>query len=316
MQGRLLWIVNPHAGKAAVRQHALACIDCFVREGWDVTVYTTQQAKDARRVARERAAEFDRIVCAGGDGTLGEVVSGVMDAGVSVPLGYIPAGTTNDFAASLGLSRTPAEAAVAAAGDCLTTLDIGQFGEAYFAYVAAFGLFTDVSYTTPQVSKNMLGRFAYLLEGIKSLSQIREYQLRAEAPSGAVEGAFLFGMVSNSTSVGGFKGLPVVAGAQMDDGLFEVVLVRRTTSLLDLQTALNDFLSSGDSDSGVIVHFKAPWVRITCGEEIAWTLDGEFGGSVTEVQIKNLHRAITVAVPFVEADNGSVSPDAPETGKE
>ena len=315
MPGKLLWIVNPHAGKAAMRQHALACIDCFVRAGWDVTVYTTQAAKDARRVARERAGEFDRVVCAGGDGTLGEVVSGVMDAGVSVPLGYIPAGTTNDFASSLGLPRTPAEAAVTAAGDCLAALDIGQFGDAYFAYVAAFGLFTDVSYTTPQVSKNMLGRLAYLVEGIKSLSQIREYRLRAETSGGAVEGTFLYGMVSNSTSVGGFKGLPVVAGAQMDDGLFEVVLVRRTTSLLDLQTALNDFLSSGDSDSGVIVHFKAPWVRITSEEEIAWTLDGEFGGSVSEVEIQNLHRAITVAVPPVEKED-EFSPDAIADGKE
>lgn len=307
MPGKLLWIVNPYAGKAAMRQHALACIDCFVRAGWDVTVYTTQQPKDARRVARERAKAFDRVVCAGGDGTLGEVVSGIMDAGVKVPLGYIPAGTTNDFASSLGLSRMPAEAATVAAGDSLTALDIGQFGEEYFAYVAAFGLFTDVSYTTPQTSKNMLGRFAYLLEGIKSLSQVRQYQLRVETPGGVVEGVFLFGMVSNSTSVGGFKGLPMVAGAQMDDGLFEVVLVRRTTSLLDLQTALNDFLSSGDSDSGVIVHFKAPWVRITSEEEIAWTLDGEFGGSVAEVEIKNLHRAITVAAPFEERDDSSDS---------
>ncbi len=111
MPGKLLWIVNPLAGKAEIKQHALACIDTFVKAGWDVTVYTTQSGGDARRAARERAAAFDRIVCSGGDGTLGETVAGIMDAGVPVPLGYIPAGTTNDFAASLGLPKLPALAA-------------------------------------------------------------------------------------------------------------------------------------------------------------------------------------------------------------
>lgn len=297
MPGKLLWIVNPHAGKAEIGQHVLACIDCFVRAGWEVTVYTTQTAKDARRAAGARAADFDRVVCAGGDGTLGEVVSGVMDAGTRVPLGYIPAGTTNDFASSLGLPRVPVEAAKIAAGEHLTALDIGRFGEQYFTYVAAFGLFTDVSYTTPQSSKNLLGRMAYLLEGIKSLSQIREYRLRVTAPEVETEGAFIFGMVSNSTSVGGFKGLPVVAGAQMDDGLFEVVLVRRATSLLDLQTTVNNFLSGDDFDPGLVVHFKAPWVRIAGEEETAWTLDGEFGGSVAEAEIWNLHHAVSMLTP-------------------
>lgn len=297
MPGKLLWIVNPLAGKAEIKQHALACIDTFVKAGWDVTVYTTQSGGDARRAARERAAAFDRIVCSGGDGTLGETVAGIMDAGVPVPLGYIPAGTTNDFAASLGLPKLPALAAAAAAGDCTAVLDIGQFGERYFTYVAAFGLFTDVSYTTPQTSKNLLGRVAYLLEGIKSLSQIREYPLHVEAPGVSVDGTFLFGMVTNSTSVGGFKGFPHVAQAQMDDGLFEVVLVRRAASLLDLQTALNNFASNGDSDSSLFVHLKTPWITFAGETELAWTLDGEFGGNASTVEIRNLHQAVRFVIP-------------------
>lgn len=297
MPDKLLWIVNPLAGRAEIGQHVLDCVDRFVRAGWDVTVYTTQSAGDARRVARERAAEFGRIVCSGGDGTLGETVAGLMDAGVQVPLGYIPAGTTNDFASSLGLSRSPEQAAQTAAGDRVAALDIGRFGERYFTYVAAFGLFTDVSYTTPQPVKNWLGRTAYLLEGIKSLSQVKEYRLHVEAPDVSLDGEFVLGLVSNSTSVGGFKGLPYVAQAQMDDGLFEVLLLRRSTSLLDLQTTLNDLINDGQSDSSLLLHFKAPWVRFTGEEEAAWTLDGEFGGSVREVRIENLHKAISFLIP-------------------
>ena len=175
--------------------------------------------------------------------------------------------------------------------------DIGQFGERYFTYVAAFGLFTDVSYTTPQTSKNLLGRVAYLLEGIKSLSQIREYPLHVEAPGVSVDGTFLFGMVTNSTSVGGFKGFPHVAQAQMDDGLFEVVLVRRAASLLDLQTALNNFASNGDSDSSLFVHLKTPWITFAGETELAWTLDGEFGGNASTVEIRNLHQAVRFVIP-------------------
>lgn len=297
MPKRLLWIVNPIAGKAEIKQYALACIDCFVRAGWDVTVYTTQSAGDARRVAGERAHEFQRIVCSGGDGTLGETVAGLMDAGSHIPFGYIPAGTTNDFASSLALSKVPVQAARDAAGDQLLALDIGRFGERYFTYVAAFGLFTDVAYTTPQPVKNWFGRAAYWIEGIKSLSQLKEYRLRVEAPNVCLDGGFVLGMVSNSTSVGGFKGLPYVAQAQMDDGLFEVLLLRRAASLLDLQNTMNDLVSNGCSDSSLLVHFKTPWVRFTCEEEAAWTLDGEFGGKVRDVRIENLHKAVTLAVP-------------------
>ncbi len=311
MPGKLLWIINPLAGKAAIGQHALACIDLFVQAGWDVTVYTTQRCGDARSAARERAPSFDRIVCSGGDGTLGEVVSGLMDAGVSIPLGYIPAGTTNDFAASLGLPKVPVQAAAIASGGQIAALDIGRFGTQYFTYVAAFGLFTDVSYTTPQSSKNLLGRAAYLLEGIKSLSQIKEYPLRIEAPGFSTKGTFILGMVTNATSVGGFKGLPHVAQAQMDDGLFEVVLLRRATSLLDLQDTLNRFASGSESDSGLLLHFKAPWVTFSGDIEAAWTLDGEFGGAVRTVNITNLHQALPFIIPPPEKESAAQPPKLP-----
>lgn len=307
MPGKLLWIINPVAGKAETGQHALGCVDCFVRAGWDVNVYTTQAAGDARRVARERAAEFQRIVCSGGDGTLGETVAGLMDSGVKIPLGYIPAGTTNDFASSLGLQRAPEQAAQTAAGERIATLDIGRFGDRYFTYVAAFGLFTEVSYTTPQPVKNWFGRAAYLIEGIKSLSQVKEYKLHVEAPEVSLDGDFVLGMVSNSTSVGGFKALPQVSQAKMDDGLFEVLLLRRAGSLLDLQNTVNDLVSSGGSDSSLLVRFKTPWVSFRCEGEAAWTLDGEFGGSHQEVRIENLHRAVSFLVPPQE-----VSPKAAE----
>ena len=146
---KLLWIVNPHAGRGAMSGKVIGCVNAFQQAGFDVTIYITQGAQDATRVVRERAAEFDRIVCAGGDGTLSEVVTGMMESGAHTPLGYIPAGTTNDFALSLGIPKVPVEAAAVAAGDELHALDIGRFNDRYFNYIAAFGLFTDVSYQTP-----------------------------------------------------------------------------------------------------------------------------------------------------------------------
>ncbi len=293
MPRKLLFVINPNAGKGTINEKALSCIDLFVRSGFDVTVYTTQKTWDATRIVQERAGEFDRIVCSGGDGTLNEVVSGLVEGGHKVPLGYIPAGTVNDFASSLFIPKQVMEAAKMAAGEDCQTVDIGQFGRRHFCYVAAFGAFTNVSYTTPQAQKNLLGRTAYILEGIKSLPSVKPYEIRIETDEGLViEDEFIYGMISNATSIGGFKEL-TPHDVRMDDGLFEVVLVRQPKTPMEWQNVFNDLIQPKD-DSKFLMRFKTPGLRVSSSHEISWTLDGEFGGKMKEVHISNQYQALTI----------------------
>lgn len=294
MRQKLLFIINPNAGKGAIRTAALDCIDVFVRAGYDVTVYTTQRMEDATRVVRERAAGFDRIVCSGGDGTLNEVVAGLLASGQKTPLGYIPAGTVNDFATSLSIPKQPKEAAALAVTGKPYTVDVGRFGERVFCYIAAFGAFTNVSYNTPQSNKNLLGRTAYILEAIKSLPAIKPYHIQIETEDTTIEGDFIYGMVSNATSIGGFKEL-TLADVQMDDGLFEVVLLRQPRNPIEWQQVLNEFMQPKE-DSKFILRFKSPKIRVICQEEMSWTLDGEFGGKTQDVEISNQYHALRVLV--------------------
>ena len=287
---KMLWIVNPHAGRGAMRGKLIDCILTFQEAGFDVTLHVTEGPEDATRVAQARAGEFDRIVCAGGDGTLNEVVTGLMQSKVQPPLGYIPAGTTNDFATSLGIPKVPAEAAAIAAKDRLQALDIGRFNSRYFNYIAAFGVFTEVSYATPQQTKNIFGRAAYIMQGVMSLANIKEYRIRVNSPEMQTEDHFIYGMVTNSVSVGGFKALSPDSIA-LDDGLYEVLLVYPVDNPMELQWLINDLLTH-NTESTRFLYFRTSHITFDSDEEISWTLDGEFGGSETHAEIKNYARAI------------------------
>lgn len=290
---KLLWIVNPHAGRGAMSGKIIGCVNVFQQAGYEVTLYVTQGAQDATRMVHERAGEFDRIVCAGGDGTLNEVVVGLMESDTRPPLGYIPAGTTNDFALSLGISKVPAEAAAVAVGDNLQALDIGRFNDRYFNYIAAFGVFTEVSYATPQQSKNIFGRVAYILEGVKALTNIKQHHIRVTSAEMTLEDDFIYGMVSNSVSVGGFKAI-TPDGVALDDGLHEVLLVYPVENPMELQWLVNDLLTH-NMESTRFVYFRTSQITFDATEEVPWTLDGEFGGSTKRAEISNCARAITFA---------------------
>lgn len=294
MPQKLLLVVNPSSGKGEMRHHAIECIDRFVKAGYEVTVYTTQKTGDATRIVSERGDKFDLVVCSGGDGTLNETVAGLMMLAEMPALGYIPTGTVNDFASSLGIPKRPEEATDLIIHGKPYAVDIGCFGSRYFTYVAGFGAFTDVSYSTPQNSKNLLGRLAYILEGIKSVPQLKAYHVRAIYQEQTVDGEFIYGMVTNTTSVGGFKGI-VPSDVCMDDGLFEVVLVRAPANPVELQMILNELLLTQDENK-FVVRFKTPDIRFVMDEEIAWTLDGEFGGAPQEVNIVNKKKALRVYV--------------------
>ena len=277
----------------------IPCVSTMQQAGYDVTIYITQGAQDATHVVRERAAEFDRIVCAGGDGTLNETVTGMMQSPVRPPLGYLPAGTTNDFALSLGIPRTPVDAAAVSVGETLQALDIGQFNERYFNYIAAFGVFTEVSYATPQQSKNVFGRAAYIMEGVKALTNIKEHHIRISSAEMTLEDDFIFGMVSNSVSVGGFKAL-TPDGVALDDGLYEVLLVYPVENPMELQWLVNDLLTR-NTESNRFVYFRTAHISFSAQEEVPWTLDGEFGGATRQAEIINHSRAVTFATGTVQS---------------
>lgn len=291
---KVLYIVNPKAGKGLIRGHLLSIVDILTKGGMDVTVYPTQASRDAGRVTRERAGEFDLVVCSGGDGTLDEVVTGLLQGRHTCPVGYIPAGSTNDFAHSLKLPSRNSEAARIITRNHPFACDIGSFNGQYFVYIAAFGVFTEVSYKTNQDMKNLMGHLAYVLNGAESLLNIRSYRMKIESEEKTLEGDFIYGMVTNSESVGGFRNI-TGKNISLDDGVFEVVLIRNPLTPIEWGAVLTGLMTQV-ADDKYIYFFKTKQIRITSEEEIAWTLDGEDGGLHREVEIRNLPRAVQIMV--------------------
>lgn len=295
MAQQMLFVYNPRSGKARIRSNLLDIIDIFVKAGYEVTAYPTQASGDAVKAVRERRDGYDIVVCSGGDGTLDEVVTGMMKSDVRLPIGYVPAGSTNDFANSLGIPKSMLQAADAVVNGRDFACDVGKFNHDIFIYVAAFGIFTDVSYGTPQDTKNVLGHAAYLIEGVKRLPLVRSYPLKITCNGEIIEGEFLYGMVTNSHSVGGFRGI-TGQNVALDDGLFEVTLIRKPTNPLDLNNIIVALVDKRVK-SEYIYTFTTDSVKVESEEPVAWTLDGEYGGDHEKVQIENWHRALTIRVP-------------------
>ena len=291
---KLLFVVNGHSGKGKIKNKLLDIIDIMIKEGYHVQVHTTQEREDATKVVREQAKYYDLVVCSGGDGTLDEAVTGMMQSEVRTPLGYIPAGSTNDFANSLEIPKDMIQAAKTAVLGVPFSCDVGEFNGDYFIYVAAFGIFTDVSYATSQELKNALGHVAYILEGAKRLHTIKSYHMRVEYDGNEIEGDFLLGMITNSTSVGGFKNM-TGKDVKLDDGMFEVTLIHKPKNIIELNTIIASLTNLKD-ETDLIDSFRADSVKFYSEEEIPWTLDGEFGGDHKEVQIKDHCKAVDIMI--------------------
>lgn len=291
---KLLFVVNGHSGKGQIKNKLLDIIDIMIKEGYHVQVHTTQEREDATKVVREQAKYYDLVVCSGGDGTLDEAVTGMMQSEVRTPLGYIPAGSTNDFANSLEIPKDMIQAAKTAVLGVPFSCDVGEFNGDYFIYVAAFGIFTDVSYATNQELKNALGHVAYILEGAKRLHTIKSYHMRVEYDGNEIEGDFLLGMITNSTSVGGFKNM-TGKDVKLDDGMFEVTLIHKPKNIIELNTIIASLTNLKD-ETDLIDSFRADSVKFYSEEEIPWTLDGEFGGDHKEVQIKDHCKAVDIMI--------------------
>ena len=293
---RLLFIYNPHAGKELLKPKLSDIIDIFVKAGYEVVAYPTQSYRDAyRKVSEYDSDEYDLVVCSGGDGTIDEVVTGMMQRDKREPIGYIPTGTTNDFANSLHIPKGLLRAADNAVNGTLFPCDVGKFNDDIFVYIAAFGLFTDVSYQTKQEMKNVLGHLAYVLEGTKRLFNVPSYRIKVTHDGETLEDEFIFGMVTNSRSVGGFRNM---IGKQVvfDDGLFEVTLIKTPKNPLALQEIVASLLIE-QVDTKHMYSFKTGRITFESLEEIPWTLDGEFGGAHDEVTVENLNRQLRIMVP-------------------
>ena len=287
---KLLFIVNPRAGKTKSSAPLFDAVAALSSAGYLVRVFVTKAGGDARRVAAEWGPDYDTVVCAGGDGTLNETISGLMTLPQRPLLGYLPNGSTNDFAASLHLSSDPRLAALDIAGGKPHPLDIGRHNDRYFAYVASFGAFTRSSYSASQAAKNALGHFAYILEGLGDLDSLRPYRCAVEADGEHFEGEFIFGAVCNSTSLGGLVKLDP-ACVRMDDGMFELLLLRMPKSALDLQNLINVMTRMQYDYPGVILR-HVRHVTVTTDEELPWSLDGEYCPSAPRVEIENLPAAV------------------------
>ena len=289
---KMLFVMNPYSGTRRANKYLADIVALFNGAGYEVTIHMTAGQGDATRVVEERCADKDLIVCCGGDGTFNETITGLLRAGKKIPVGYIPAGSTNDFAASLKLSPNIMQAAQDIVDGEPVACDMGKFGERYFSYVASFGAFTRATYTTPQSIKNMLGHTAYLLEGINELSQIRNEHVRLEIDGEVVEDDFLFGAISNSTSLGGILKLnPELV--DMSDGQMEILLVRAPQNLTELAECLQA-LQAQKYNCAMITFQSAKKIRIFANPFMNWTLDGEREEGHEQVDVENIHHAIHI----------------------
>lgn len=293
---KLLIITNPYSGKGKIKTDLLTIVQIFSDAGYDVTVYPTKHQGDA--VAKAQSLDqndYDRIVVCGGDGTLNEVITGIMRKGLKCTLGYIPYGTLNEWSSSLNISRNAKKAANDILSGCELDLDIGKFDDRYFSYTASFGAFTEASYSAPQEVKNVLGQAAYFFEGVKSLSNIKPLHLKFICDDREIEDDFLFGAISNSMSVGGivkFKDSIV----NLNDGKFEVLLIKNPNSIIQFQSIVDGILSK-ELDCNGIEFFQASKIKVIGGENVPWTLDGEFSPGKEVVTLKNMHSALHLVVP-------------------
>jgi len=295
-QKKLLLIVNPCSGRAKMKNELLRVVEVLSEADYEVTVYPTKDRGDATiRVEKLKEKEFDRIVVCGGDGTLNEVITGIMRADLKTEIGYIPAGTLNEWSTSLGISKTIVTAAKDVVSGSAITLDIGKFNEKNFTYTASFGAFTEASYSTPQDVKNVLGQAAYIIEGIKSVGNIKPIHMKFTADDRVIEGDFLFGAVSNSMSVGGIVKFSN-GEVELNDGFFEVFLIRNPDNILKIQPLIDGILRKELNREGM-EFFRTKNVTVETEEKVSWTLDGEYAEGKEKIEISNIHNAINLIVP-------------------
>ncbi|MDD3240288.1 MAG: diacylglycerol kinase family lipid kinase [Lachnospira sp.] len=294
---KMLFVVNPNSGKALIKNRLLEIVKILSAADYEVTLYPTKAPRDGYRYVLESEGKFDVISCSGGDGTLNEVVGAILKyQGEKPPIGYIPSGSTNDFATSLNIPKDMIRAAEHIARGTVFPCDIGiANGERNFNYVAAFGAFTEVSYATPQSLKNVLGHQAYVIEAVKSFAALKPHYMRICSEEKNIQGNYVYGMVSNTESVGGMKGL-TGTGIDLRDGYFEVTLIKEIRNPMDFQMLVTAFLTQSFDKCERMYTFKTKHISFESQEPVSWTLDGEFGGEHEKIEFDVLHEAVEFIV--------------------
>lgn len=298
MEQRVLLMVNPMAGRQKIRNELLYVVDTLTKAGYETIIYTTQGKDATRDLLAEKDSQFDRVICCGGDGTFNEILSATMHWDKRPILGYIPAGTTNDFAAGLKLPSDIREAAVNIVRGTPHTVDAGLFNTSYFSYVASFGAFTETSYSTPQNFKNALGHLAYILEGIKEIPAFTPYTVCVEADGQIYKDSYIFGAVSNARSVGGILKISDSL-VDLNDGVFEVMMIKMPKTLMDLSAIVTSLTSLNPLkyDPSMFLFLQTKELKSTFEQEMVWSLDGErvSGGKEARIAcIKDAFKILTV----------------------
>lgn len=292
---KLLYIYNPMSGQKTIGNHLSEIVEYFSKKSYFPTVYATQKANDAREKVKEFSKEYDEILVSGGDGTLDEVVSGLLKSEEKSIIGYIPTGSTNDFSRSLKIPTDIKKATKIAINGETMDIDVGKFNSKFFTYVAAFGSIAQVSYETDQSMKNIFGRFAYILEGVKTVSNLKAYKAKITIDDEVFEGEFIHFMATNSVSVGGFNNF-YKKNIGLDDGIFEAVLIKKPNGLIELNQIIDGLRSKKENDN--VIFRSGSVFKVESDEKISWTLDGDYGGSYKKSEIKVLNRAVKMRCGF------------------
>ncbi len=292
---KLLLIYNPIAGREQTRKDLSLIVEEFAKAGFMTTVMPTAKSGDVTEFILNYSKDFDLIVSCGGDGTMNEMANAIVKLDYIPKCGYIPAGTVNDFANSLRIPMKMPEAARMIGMQKFFDCDLCSFNGRAYTYVAGFGLFTNVSYTTPQDTKNILGKMAYAIEGVKRFSEYEPVHMKVESVDKVVEDDFILGLISNSEYIAGYDAYNK-KNIKMDDGVFEVFFIKEINNPLEAQDVLNALLTK-ELHSDNIVRFQTDKVKITSSTPVQWTLDGEDGGTHTDVEIVTLRKALKIAVP-------------------
>lgn len=292
---KILFIYNPVAGTGRVRKNLFEIVDFYNSNDCLISLCPIRKLYDFFDVFDFGHMEYDVVVCSGGDGTLNIMISFLEEKNIGIPIAYIPSGSTNDYAYSLGISQDFDKALERTLIGNIKQIDIGKFNDKYFLYVAAFGIFTSVAYSTSQKVKNILGHTAYILEGIRKLSELKSYHMVIETDDGTINDSFILGLVTNTLSVGGIKNI-MPADVALDDGKFEVILIKMPKSIVDLHGIITNLLGEKMDENPNIIYCKTKTLKVTSDEALAWTLDGEYGGMQHEVDIVNLQKERAIIV--------------------
>jgi len=299
MGKKVLFVYNAHAGQERIRFALVDILDIFQKAGYEVTVHPTQAKDDATECVMQNDGKYDMVVCSGGDGTLDEVVKGMGECEKKVPIGYLPAGSTNDFARTLGIPSEFAKAARIVVSGKPFGCDVGTFNGSPFVYIAAFGAFTETSYGTNQKVKNIFGHMAYVMEGIRSIGMgnLKPYSMSIVANNQLIKDTFIYGMISNTMSIGGVR--LTDKEVKLDDGEFEALFIKYPDDPVEMNSLLSSLLAQ-EADPEHMYYFRASEIHIKADQETPWTLDGENGGFHYEADIRNIRQHVQIIAPNKE----------------